>query len=254
METDMNPVRSSIRTLSAALFTLVALIALTPAQATTEIVGTEKIIGSGTIQTETRGVSGFRGVSLAISAQVTLRQGDHEGLKISGDDNVLPLVETVVENGTLKIRWAGGAHYQISAKALEIVIDARSIDGLAVRGSGEIRADRLTAGHLNAAITGSGAIVVDNLDVDALDVALAGSGHLNAGGRADLLVAALSGSGELSAAKLASRRARIALHGSPQASVWAKDELKASIAGSGDIKYYGKPRLTQTIAGSGTIR
>jgi hypothetical protein len=64
----------------------------------------------------------------------------------------------------------------------------------------------------------------------------------------------IAGSGQVWAARLESRRARITLQGSGQATVWAKDDLNATIAGSGRIAYYGKPQLSQTIAGSGSVR
>jgi hypothetical protein len=63
----------------------------------------------------------------------------------------------------------------------------------------------------------------------------------------------ISGSGEFRAAKLETRRARLALNGSAQATVWVKDDLTATIAGSGEITYFGKPHITQTVAGSGRI-
>ncbi len=213
----------------------------------------EHIKGSGVVRTETRDVNGFRGVALDVPANVTLRQGAGEGVSIKGDDNVVPLVQTVVEDGTLRIRWVR-RNLSIDFTSLDIVVDTKSIDALAVRGSGQLRAAQLKAGTLHAAVDGSGRITFDTLDVDSLDVAIRGNGRLAAAGRADALDVAIAGSGDLVAAKLHSRHARVSLMGSAKATVWAQDALDATIAGSGEIKYHGKPRLTQTLAGSGRIR
>ena len=233
---------------------LAALLALPAGFANAQPWSGERIIGSGVTTTETRDVSGFNSVALDVPAKLKLHQGEREGLSITGDDNIIPLVETVVENGTLKIRWAGKGNYATSYKTLEIAVDARDVDGLILSGSGQIHAERLKTGSLRTTIEGSGAISFDALDADSVHATIHGNGHLSAAGRADSLDVAVAGSGQVSAAKLASRRARIALQGSAQATVWAKDDLNATIAGSGQIKYYGTPRVNQAVAGSGSVR
>jgi hypothetical protein len=212
----------------------------------------EQIQGSGAVKTETRSVSGFHAVAVDVPAEVTLRQGNAEGLSITTDDNIAPLVETVVEDGTLKIRWAR-RNLSIKVKHFDIVIDAKTIDALAIHGSASLHASSLKSGALTIAVDGSGDVKVDALEANSLQVAIHGAGQLTTAGRADSLDVAISGSGNLRAAKLESRRARLALNGSAQATVWVKDDLTATIAGSGEITYFGKPRITQTVAGSGRI-
>jgi carbon monoxide dehydrogenase subunit G len=232
-----------------AMLGVAALFALPPGHA-----HAETIKGSGVAKTEARSVSGFHNVALRVPATLKLRQGDSEGLSITSDDNIVPLVETVVENGTLVIRWADKHRYSTTYKAMDIVVNVKQVDGLAINGSGEIRADRLKAGNLRATIDGSGAMAFDALDANSVTAAIRGNGHLTAAGRADSLDVTLAGSGQLSAAKLDSRRATIAIQGSGEATVWAKEDLTASIAGSGEINYYGTPHLSHTVAGSGSIR
>jgi len=247
---------TSARRIAASLTSLVAaaLIALLPGHADAQMWGGERITGSGVARTETRDVAGFHAIVLGVPARLTLRQGANESLSISGDDNIVPLVEAVVEDGTLRIRWARKGNYSTSYKSLQIVVDARSIDGLTIRGSGQIDAERLKTGDLRTTIDGSGAIALDRLDAQSVNAAIHGNGRVSATGRADSLDVTIAGSGEVLMAKLESRRARVTLQGSGQAIVWAKENLDATIAGSGEVKYYGKPQLNQTVAGSGSIR
>ena len=211
------------------------------------------VVGSGVAKTETRAVSGIHGVALGISANLEIRQGTSEGLTITGDDNVVPLVQTNVTNGVLEIRWKE-RNVDVRFKKLDIVLDAKTIDGLTLGGSGSIHAASLTTPALNATIGGSGSIALDKLDSDTLKATIGGSGQLSAAGRADKLDAALAGSGQLSAAHLQSRNALLALQGSPEATVRVRDALTVTVAGSGSVTYYGKPRITQTIMGSGSVR
>jgi hypothetical protein len=239
---------------SAAALVVAALLAFLPGPAAAQNWGGERISASGVAKTETRNVSGFHNVVLAVDAKLKLQQGDTEGLSITGDDNIVPLVETVVEGGVLKIRWVNNRRYSSDYKNLEIVVHARNVDGLTIAGSGDIRVEKLKTAHLHAEIDGSGTIAFDTLDADSVVASIHGSGHLSAAGRADSLEVMVAGSGNVSASKLESRSATITLAGSSTAAVWAKDELNATVAGSGEINYYGKPQVSSTVAGSGRIR
>ena len=59
--------------------------------------------GSGHVETETRQVSGFTGIDLAGSGEVTIEQGDAESLTIEADDNVLPELTSEVSDSVLTL-------------------------------------------------------------------------------------------------------------------------------------------------------
>ena len=237
-----------------AALVLSALLALLPGRAHAWPWEGDTIKGSGVSKTDTRSVSGFHGVSLGIDARVELRQGDTEGVTITGDDNIVPLVETVVEKGMLKIRWPEDKHMSLTYKKIDIVVNLKDIDGIRLGGSGYIHAARLKTGRLQASLAGSGDILLDALDADSLQGTIAGSGKLKAAGRADTVEFTLAGSGDFVAPKLESRRVSVSVQGSADAIVWATESLTATIAGSGDVRYYGKPQVTKTVAGSGSVQ
>ena len=64
--------------------------------------------GSGRVASERRTTSGFDRVSISGSFQVEVHQGSQESVELSGDDNLLGLIETKVEGApgaaTLRIR------------------------------------------------------------------------------------------------------------------------------------------------------
>ena len=61
------------------------------------------VAGSGKITTATREVQGFTRVDVRYPAQVTITQGTSESLTITGDDNLLPQLDTRVSGGVLTI-------------------------------------------------------------------------------------------------------------------------------------------------------
>jgi hypothetical protein len=212
----------------------------------------EHVHGSGRIKTETRMPGHFSGLALDLPASVELRIGATESVTIETDDNLLPMIETVVENGRLQIRPSTfGSNFDTAH--LKIVVRARAIDRLALGGSGSIDADPLRAAKLTINIGGSGSISVKSIDADALSVSLGGSGDLKVdGGAVSTLSLSIGGSGDVDLGKLKTVNASVNIAGSGDATVSARDTLAAAIAGSGDVNYYGDPRVSKTVVGSGS--
>ena len=212
-----------------------------------------KISGSGNIKTEARAVTGFNGISLSIPAKAEIIQGASEGISIETDDNILPLIETVIEEGKLKIRFKD-RNMSVTTKTLRMTINVKSIESLAVAGSGDLRAAKLQVSTLKTSIAGSGDVRIANLDADTLIVSIAGSGDFSAAGKTNTLEAKIAGSGDIKTEKLAAGNVKLSIAGSGDAKVWAKDNLKISVAGSGDVAYYGDAKVSQSVAGSGSVK
>lgn len=215
--------------------------------------GGKLIKGSGVMKTDTRNVSGFNHISLSIPGNVEIVQGSTEGIRIEGDDNIVPLVETVVEGGILKIRFAE-KNMSIGTKTLKLVVNAKTVEGLSVAGSGDLHAAKLQSAKLKASIAGSGDVTITSLDADSLIVSIAGSGNFAAGGKAKTIETRISGSGDLKIGKLDANSVKVSIAGSGDAIVWARDSLTVSVAGSGDVQYYGDAKVSQSVAGSGSVK
>jgi hypothetical protein len=191
------------------------------------------LTGSGRSVTEDRALSGYRGISLSIPGRVEIVQGAVEGIRITADDNVMPEIETVVENGSLKLRFRKSMSL-VGKSTIRIAVSARNIEAIAVAGSGDVHAPALASPQL----------VVN----------IAGSGNVHLGGRTETLNVNISGSGDLGASKLDTQSVKVSVAGSGDAVVWARKTLTVSVAGSGDIRYYGDPAVTRSVVGSGSVR
>jgi hypothetical protein len=211
-----------------------------------------KVVGSGQITTTQRQLTGVKGVSVELPCNVEIVQGGAESVVIVTDDNIAPLVETVVENDQLKIRLV---HRVASVRptSLKITVNARTVERISISGSGSVAAEKLQSPSLDANISGSGNVRIASLSADLLRVSIAGNGDFSAGGRADTVRASISGSGDLKTGMLAAKNVKMSIAGSGDAKVWASQTLNVSIAGSGDVGYYGDAAVTQSVAGSGRI-
>jgi len=188
--------------------------------------------GSGVSKTEQRDVKEFRSVRLEGSARVRITIGQPQQVTLTGDDNIVPLIETTVDGDELRI----GSNEGYSPKRqLEVTITVASLRGFDLRGSGDVR--------------------IDGLNEQDFSVDIRGSGDLAAHGKADTVRAAIRGSGNVDLTGVTAKSADASISGSGDVRVNASDSVKASIAGSGDIRYKGDPpQVEENIAGSGKVR
>lgn len=212
-----------------------------------------KVAGSGKLQKQSREPGHFDAIALGMGGSVELRLGNSESVSIETDDNILPEIETVVENGTLRIRPVK-KDTRLAPTALHIVVQAKQIGRLTVGGSGSITAAELRGPRLQFEVGGSGSIEVAQLQSEVVAVSIGGSGGFKAGGSTDNLNVSLGGSGHVQTGQLAAKQARISIGGSGQAVVWARQSLRVAVSGSGDVDYYGDPELSKTVSGSGKVR
>ena len=214
----------------------------------------EQVQGSGNVQRQARNVAHFSGLSMSLPGNVEIRSGSgREGLTIEADDNLLPLIETVVEDGTLKIRAKRDAN--LRTRNLKVVVQARDVDRLLLAGSGNIDADVVRGGRVRFDVGGSGSIKVRRVEGESVNVNLGGSGNLKAAdGAVRNISISIGGSGNVDLAHVRTENASVTVAGSGDATLWVRDSLSLTVAGSGDVNYYGDPQISKSVVGSGSVR
>src|SRR5512145_3264609 len=112
--------------------------------------------GSGNVVTETREVNGFDAVSVSYPAQVLIKQGGAESLKIEAEDNLLPNLKTQVKNGTLEIfyRRQGNKHVN-PTKPVKITIVVKDLNDVEFTSAGELIIEKLKTDSLDVSLSGA---------------------------------------------------------------------------------------------------
>ncbi len=191
------------------------------------------VTGSGNVISETRSVSGFDSIDLQGSGSVTVSLGSDESVLVEADDNIVPLIETTVQNGKLVISTKDNTNIN-TRTGIHITVAMKSLKSLTLSGSGEIQ----TKGKFG----------------DSLSVMLPGSGSITVEGGVDSVNISLPGSGNIYCDQLLARSATVSLNGSGTISVYASESLDASLRGSGTIRYSGNPsQVNKSVTGSGNI-
>lgn len=212
--------------------------------------GKETVRGSGEVITEERQVAEFKTIKLKGIGRVVLSQGEQHSVTIRSDDNILPLIETEVQNDELII---SEQNYKLRPTTLEFNITVANLKGIAISGSGEvIGKNRFVSDDFYANISGAGDMAL-KLEVTDLETKISGSGSMNLSGKANRHDAKISGSGKINAFDMHTKSVSLKVSGSGDCKVNATESLYARISGSGDVIYKGHPRITSKISGSGSL-
>jgi hypothetical protein len=250
-ETSMKP----ISTFSLAVALFACAVSATEALASPlDWIGGEHVQGSGTIKKQTRELAHFTGIAVSLPASTELHIGNTESVTIETDDNLLPLIETSIENGVLKLRPVK-RNARLQAHTMKIVVVAKNIERLSLGGSGSIDADALRGNKLQFDLGGSGSIRLKGMESESAAVTVGGSGNFKSGaGKTGTLSVSIGGSGDVDVGQVQSGDASVSVAGSGTAVVWASNNLSVTIAGSGDVNYYGDPKLSRSVVGSGSTK
>jgi Putative auto-transporter adhesin, head GIN domain len=214
----------------------------------------QEVRGSGRVTSERRSLAGFDRIAVAGTFELELRQGSVEGVELSGDDNLLSLVETRIGGAsTLEISPRRDTNLKPS-QPIRIRIDLVHLSAVDLAGAATLKASGLRTGRLVLSIGGAGEIAISGLAAERLAVNIGGSGKVVVDGRSGEASLSIAGSGEVAMPTLAVDDMSVSVAGSGSAEVRAERKLKISIAGSGRVRHSGAAVPTVSIVGSGDVR
>lgn len=188
------------------------------------------IKGDGVVKTENRSISDFSKVVVTGAYEIKWSSGK-PALNISTDQNLLPLVKTVVNGDTLRIE---SKQDLAPTKGITIVLSSAALAGVQLTGANSFKGSQITGQDLNLEATGASSLNVDG-SVTNLEVNLTGASNLDA-------------------KSLQAGIATVALVGTSHADVTVNETLKASVTGVGVLTYSGNPKsVDKNIDGPGII-
>jgi hypothetical protein len=182
------------------------------------------VVGSGNVITEDREIEDFDGLVASGVGLIEVRVGSPASLRITADDNILPLLVSEVRDGRLILSSEGT--YSTN-NSVEYEITVPSLDEVTL------------AGVL-------GVEVVD-LDTDRIDVNVSGVSTLTVAGRADHQQVVITGVSSYDARDLVSRTVHIDVTGICSAVVRASSSLSGSVSGGSVLDYIGNPTINVSV-------
>lgn len=224
-----------------------------PAQAATFPPFGAELVGSGRGVDTVRRVGPFSALRMEGPLDVDAHPGAVPGVTVHADDNIEPLVETVLDGDTLVVRLRGGARIR-NVRKTWVEVTYATLAASRQTGSGDLHVTRLDGPSFEASVAGSGDLRVDDAQVGRFVLRIAGSGDATLAGHAREVRFAVAGSGDIDAARLVARNADIAVDGSGDVRAHAIEAIAARVNGSGDVSYAGHPRVvSRSVSGTGSI-
>ncbi|WP_397446178.1 head GIN domain-containing protein [Polaribacter sp. R77954] len=213
----------------------------------------KKIKGNGNVVTTNRTTSEYDAIGVGGSFDVVLIKGKEGNIKIEGEENIIPYVETEVQGNTLKIKYKKNTNIR-TTKRLTVTVTYKDIDAISLGGSGNISCQgTLKTDELKTSLGGSGNI---SLAVDANEVIanIGGSGNIKLAGISNDFTCSIAGSGSIKAYELKTDNLSATIAGSGSIRTTVNQKIKAKVVGSGSIYYKGNPtNIDSKSVGSGDI-
>jgi putative autotransporter adhesin-like protein len=190
------------------------------------ISATDRVKGSGIMKTEKRSLAPFDSLEVSCNGSIQAHTQGQEGLEISGDDNIIPLITAEVNNGILYIR--SSKEYN-SRDKLVINVSAPDLKKFVFSGAGKAN--------------------LSNVKNDRVEIALTGAGSLTASGETKEADITLSGAGSVDTKNLHAVNVNVNSTGIGSVEIYVTGQLNAKTSGIGEINYYGSPKIVNRQAG-----
>ena len=211
------------------------------------------ISGNGNVKKETRNPGTFTKIHSSGTADVVITSGINCAVTVEDDDNLLPYLETNVENGTLQIHYKDGV--SVTNDHAKIYVTAPTLSGVATSGTSNITVSGLlqNPGKISFKTSGVGNIEGE-VDAPAISVSVSGAGTVKLRGRTKDFDCELSGVGHADCGNLESENTTVSVSGVGDAHVFASVHLNARVSGTGSVHYRGNPQNPEIhTSGVGSI-
>ena len=197
--------------------------------------GSEQVQGDGNKAEESRTFEDhFRRVEASGIDGLQIQCGNsQEKLQLQGDSNILPLIETRVEDGVLHIQPKDGKSFS-TQQPIQVTLQMEGLEHLEL--SGAVQSD------------------VTGLHSDRLGLDLSGASRVRLEGAAQRLDLDMSGASSVSAMGLVADEVRAELSGASQAQVSAEKSLHLDGSGASALTYKGNPTVHQDLSGAARLR
>lgn len=196
-----------------------------------DLVHWKNITGSGVVKTEKRDVGAFASVDVSGAYEVQIVCQKEPGIEIEGDDNILPLVQTYVKNGTLYITSRQPFNVK---RAIKLRITTKDLEGLSSSGASKV--------------------TLEGVKNERLVIETSGASKIDAAGETANLEIESSGASKVDVQELRATRVKVSLSGAGHANVYASEEVDADVSGAASVTYHGEPKVVnKSISGAGSI-
>jgi hypothetical protein len=181
------------------------------------------LVGNGVAGSESRDLTGFTSVEMTGDFHATLKNGPWGHLVLTGDQNLLPFIDTDVSGGTLVV----GTHRGIDERLpIEVYLTLPSLASVRASGDSTIDAELAT---------------IDRFAIDA-----SGTSIVRVSGHVDATTLTASGDSQILTQTLDAADVSVDASGTAQLEVAARTSVTGTLSGVSRLRVWGQP-ATRTL-------
>jgi len=188
------------------------------------------IKGSGKRVMQKRNVPSFTSISTEGAFTIEITCQKNLGLEVEGDDNVLDVVTTEVNNNILRLR---NTKSYSTSEPVTFKISVPNLEGLSVSGAGRIDIKGMNN---------------DKFEIDSL-----GAPTINVSGTTKVVDIDTTGAGKIDTHNLHAARAVVDSRGVSRVDLDVAEQLDVKISGPSSVTYKGDPVVHKDIRGPGKV-
>ena len=186
--------------------------------------------GSSVRKTEKRDLPSFTAIETTGAFEVQVACQKPASFEIEGDDNLLPLIQTEVRNGVLRV--TSNKRYSTNSPiSLRITVP----DLVSVR------------------TTGAGKFNVSDLKNDSFEIHSTGAALVIAEGQSNNVKISSTGAGKIDSHDLRAGKVEVTVTGAAAVDVYASDQLDVNVSGAGRVTYSGEAKVNKRVSGAGQV-
>jgi hypothetical protein len=186
--------------------------------------------GQGAVSSETRQVRAFTGIDVDAGIGLTVQIGPTQAVEVRAQQNILPLISTVVQGDQLTIRSTQSYN---TSEGVMVTVTAPALDGVSESGGSQG-----TVGALAAA---------------SFTVKLNGGARLTAAGTATSVSVTANGGATADLSGLAAKTVTVDLNGGGTVTVDATETVDGSASGGAHLTVLGGAKVNVQTSGGASV-
>lgn len=214
----------------------------------------QQLRGDGKLLREERTLHSFDKIHIDGTFFIILYQSEEESVSIEADGNLLPYINTEVNQGELRVSFEQGVNLS-QFKKMNVTIHLKDLHKLYLKGENIVKSEgQLILNHLDIIKKGSGTLDL-NLSCETLTTKAYNSGSLILVGATHKVEIFNMSKGKIYAKKLIGQYSSIQVTGTGNVTAHAEEEIDIFVTGTGSLLYTGEPKVSRYfVTGKGKVK
>jgi hypothetical protein len=216
------------------------------------LMGCSGVVGSGRPATEMRPIEAFRTLRAENGFRVVVTKGARS-LSVTADDNVVPLVETVVEGEALVLRLRPGTTLS-TTRGLVAALSTDVLEGVTAGGGSQVTGPVSAVATFPIDASGGAQLDLTGVMSSLVTVTASGGSSVTLAGSGTELRATVGGGSKVLSRDLVATKVTLDVSGGAEARVSASSEVTGTASGGSTVVVSGNPpAVTVQTSGGSTV-